>query len=136
MHLFPATKDTPEALAYSLKLVETLQQKGLSEESFEFSKKSLVNKSGFMYNSPKKRVENTLLEKTLGLPDGFMKSYGPRLKKVDLEDVNTALARFLKPSQMAIAVLGTSSILKDALVKATGIPMKDVSVVSYTSETE
>jgi zinc protease len=134
VHLFPAAKDTPSALAYSLKLVETLKQNGLSPEQFNFSKKSLINSAGFMYNTPKKRVENKLLERTLDLPDGFMKTFGPALSKVSLSDVNSALKGFLKPEKMAITVLGTAKDLKEPLAKAAGVPLSEVEVVSYTQE--
>lgn len=134
LHLFPAAKDTPPALATTLAMVQDLKSKGLVEQEFQFSKDSLVNSAGFMYDTPKKRVENKLLERTLNLPDGFMKSYGPELSKVTLDQVNVALARFLKPDQLAIAVLGTAKSLKAPLAQAAGVPLEQVQVVPYTQE--
>jgi zinc protease len=134
IHLFPAAKDSAEALAYSLKLAKDLKESGLTQEKFEFAKKSLVNNSGFMFNTPRKRVENKLLERTLDLPDGFMKSYGPEIQKLKYEQVNDALKRFLQPNQFAIAVLGTAKDLKAALAKAAEIPEKQIQVIPYTEE--
>jgi zinc protease len=134
VHLFPASKDTASALTLSIKLIEDLKNNGITEQQFEFAKQGLVKKSGFMFNTPKKRVENTLLEKTLNLPEGFMKSYGPELQKVSFSDVNRALKDFLKPENLAISVLGTAKDLKEALAKAAGTPGNQVEVVSYTAD--
>lgn len=133
-HLFPAEKDTAAALEHTLKLVSDLKEKGLTAEQFKFAKRSLINSAGFMYNTPKKRVENRLLEKTLDLPDKFMETFGEELEDVELSDVNSALKKFLLPDQMAISVLGTARNLKPALAKAAGVPMDQVEVVSYTAE--
>jgi zinc protease len=134
VHLFPAAKDTPDALAYSLKLVSDLQKNGIPQERFDFAKRSLVNSAGFIYNTPKKRVENTLLEKTLDLPDGFMKSFGPQIEKLSLSEVNEALKNFLKPDRVSIAVLGTAKSLKEPLAKAAGVPLEQVEVIPYTAD--
>ncbi|MCM2277655.1 MAG: insulinase family protein [Oligoflexia bacterium] len=133
-HLFPASKYTPEALGHTLQMVQDLKAKGITSEEFEFARRSLVNSSGFMYNTPKKRVENKLLERTLELPDGFMKSYGAELSKVSLESVNRALADFLRPEILTITVLGTASSLKAPLAKAAGVAEDKVEVVPYTEE--
>lgn len=134
VHLFPASKDAAAALAESLKLIDELKKTGIKAEEFEFSKQSIVNSAGFMYNTPRKRVENKLLEKTLDLPDGFMKSYGPEIAKVQLPDVNSSLAKFLKPNQLAISVLATAKDLKPALSKAAGVSEDAVIVAPYTQE--
>jgi predicted Zn-dependent peptidase len=93
-----------------------------------------VNGAGFNYDTPKKRVENALLERTLDLPDGFMKTYGPQLSKVTLEQVNAAMRDYLKPSQLSIAVVGTAAQLKEPLAKAAGVPVSEVVVESYMKE--
>jgi zinc protease len=133
-HLFPASKDTPAALERSLEMVRELREKGITQEEFAFAKQSLVNSAGFMYNTPQKRVENRLLERTLDLPDGFMKSYGPRLENVTLAQVNSALKEYLQPDRMAITVLGTAKDLKGPLAKAAGLGEDRVTVVPYTQE--
>jgi len=134
VHLFPASKDTPNALTHSLKLLEDLKNNGIPLSQFELAKRSLINKSGFIYNTPRKRVENTLLEKTLNLPTDFMKSYGNELQKVSLADVNMALKSFIKPENLAISVLGTASELKQSLTQAAGVSESQVEVVSYSED--
>ncbi len=75
-YLFPAAQYTPEALAHVLSMVRDFEDKGITREEFEFAKTSLVNSSGFMYNTPSKSVENLIMEKTLDLHEGVMRSYG------------------------------------------------------------
>lgn len=133
-YFFPATKDTPDALAKGLEMISELKEKGITKEEFEFAKQSLVNSSGFMYNTPKKRVENILLERTLNLPDGFMKSYGPALAKVSHDEVNQALKSYLAPESLSILVLGTAKDLKAKLAEKSGVPEKEITVVPYSQE--
>ncbi|MDR3605976.1 MAG: pitrilysin family protein [Oligoflexia bacterium] len=133
-HLFPAAKDAPAALAETLHLIEQLKKDGITSPEFEFAQRSLVNSAGFMYNTPQKRVANTLLERTTDLPSGFMESYASRISALNREQVNAALKRFLHPEKLAMSVLGTASQLKEALTKASGVKAPDVVVVPYTEE--
>jgi zinc protease len=134
MHLYPASKDTTAALSYSLKLLSDLKTNGLTLKQFDFAKKSLLNSAGFSYNTPKKRVENKLLEKTLNLPSGFIKSTGTEIEKITLANTNLALNEFLKPKNLAISVLATSKNMKAALAKAAGVTLNEVTVVPFTQE--
>ena len=133
-HLFPASKDAPNALTETLKLVDDLRINGITQDEFAFAQRSLVNSSGFMYNTPQKRVENKLLERTLNLPDGFMISYGPELSKLTLSQVNSALKDFIQPGKVAIEVLGTAKDLKGPISQAAGVSPAQVVVQPYTEE--
>lgn len=133
-HLFPASRDSAPALAETLKLIAQMKAAGVTADEFTFAQTSLVNKSGFMYNTPAKRVENALLEKTLDLPTGFMKSYGPEISKVTRAQVNDAIEKFLRPDNLAITVVGTASELKEPLAKAAGVPVDQVEVKPYTQD--
>ncbi|MEO5969115.1 MAG: pitrilysin family protein [Bdellovibrionia bacterium] len=134
MHLYPASKDTVAALSYSLKLISDLKTKGLTEKQFNFARTSLLNSAGFTYNTPKKRVENKLLERTLNLPTGFIKSFGTEIEKVTMANTNSALSLFLKPTNLAVSVLSTSKNLKEGLAKAAGVALKDVKIIPFTQE--
>lgn len=134
MFYFPAAKDTPDALATGLRMIEDLKKNGLSAEEFQFAQSSLVNSAGFMYNTPAKRVENTLLERTLDLPRGFMKTYGEKLGAVTLPRVNAALKAYLQPDRLSILVLGTAKQLREGVAKAAGVDPKDVQVVGFKKE--
>ncbi len=132
--IFPKSTDTPEALAYTLGMIRNLKKGGITAEELSFAKDSLINSAGFTYNTPKKRVENKLLERTLDLPDGFMRSYAPELAKLSLNDVNSAVEQYFKPDQMAVSVLGTAKDLKAPMAKALGIKEEQIQVVPYTQE--
>ncbi len=133
-YLFPAAKDTPDALAYTLKMIQDVHDKGITKEEFNFAQQSLVNSSGFLYNTSAKRVENKLNERTLGLPDGFMKSYGSRISQVELSQVNEALKTFLLPDRLSIVVLATAKDMKAKIAKAAGIREDQIKVVPYNQE--
>ena len=134
VHLFPAAQDAAAALAYTLKLLEDIKKNGISQEQFEFAQKSLINSSGFIYNTPKKRVENTLLEKTLQLPSGYMRSFASHIQQVKLNEVNDSLKELIQPDHFSISVLGTAGNLKDALIQASQVKPEQVSIVPYTQE--
>jgi zinc protease len=108
-HLFPASKYTPEALALTLSMIEDLKNGGIRADELEFARRSLVNGAGFLFNTPRKRVENRLLELTLDLPEGFFRAYGPRIAQVTRDQVNEALRKFLLPGQLTLTVVGTAN---------------------------
>lgn len=133
-HLFPASKDTANALQKTVELVEELQQNGITQEEFSSTKRSLINQSRFLYNTPSKRIENSITEKTLDLPEGFIRSFDKNLEKVTLDEVNSALKRFIQPNQLTITVLGTAKELLPGLAQATKIEEKNIQVKSYLED--
>jgi zinc protease len=130
----PASKDSGAALKYGLGMVAELRDKGISQAEFQFARDSLINGAGFMYNTPKKRVENRILERMLELPDGFMASYAEKFAQLTLDDVNRSLKEFLHPDQLAIAVVATAAEMKGPLAEAAGLPADQVRVVPYTED--
>ncbi|MEN9722558.1 MAG: hypothetical protein RJB38_544 [Pseudomonadota bacterium] len=134
VYLFPAEKDTPAALAHTLGMIETLQREGISEQEFTIAKTSSINGAAFLNDTPKKRMENRILEETLNLPRGFFKDLSKNLRSVSRTDVNRALSRFLDPSKLTITVLGTAKNLKSALAEKAGVAEERVVVVPYTAD--
>ncbi len=133
-YTFPATKDTPSAIALVDTMLRDFQAKGITEEEYQFSRDSLINSAGFSFNTPGKRVENLLLEKTLGLPDGFMKSYAENLAKTDRAGVNAAVKQFLRPDKMKVLILGTAKDLKSKVAESLKVSESEIKVVPYTKE--
>jgi zinc protease len=134
VHLFPAEKDTPAALATTLAMIDELRGNGISEKEFALAKQSSINSAAFINDTPKKRIENRILEETLQLPQGFFSGLAKNLEKVRLADVNQALSRFITPDRLTISILGTASRLKKDLADKAGIPADKVVVVPYTAE--
>lgn len=133
-YTFPATKDTPSSIALIDSMIRDFREKGITSEEYQFARDSLINSAGFTYNTPGKRVENLLLEKTLGLPDGFMKSYAENIAKTTPEGVNTSIKNFIKPDQMKILVLGTAKDLKAKVATSLKVPETEIQVIPYTKE--
>ena len=46
----------------------------------ELSKDSLINGAGFSYNTVQKRMENSITERTIGLPDGFIRGTADQIR--------------------------------------------------------
>jgi zinc protease len=133
-YTFPAAKDTEGALGLVSQMLRDWKEKGITPEEYAFAKASLINSAGFTYNTPAKRVENILLEKTLDLPDGFMKTYAKNLEKVSIDDANRVVRDYIDPDKMSVMVLGTAKDLKPKVAKALGAQESEIRVVPYTRE--
>jgi len=135
MSLMPKTGDTAPALKEAIRLADELRTSGITDEEFKLARSSLVNGSAFMANTPEKRVENRILEVTLGLPSGFMNSWQGELKKLEKNEISAALKTYMSPADYSIVVLGTATpaLLKD-IADAAGIPEKEIRIVKYTEE--
>ena len=133
-YTFPATKDTAPAIGLVLKMMDDFKTKGVTPEEFEFNKTSQLKSIPFSYNTPRKRIDNAILERTLDLPTGYMKSFGPEIEKLTLADVNAAAASFYDTSKVAITVLGTSAKIKDDVAAAAGMKPEQAQVIDYRNE--
>ncbi len=133
-HLFPASKDTAAAVELSLKMIQDLKSNGITESEFDFAKKSLINNSGFNYNTPQKRLSNHMMEYVLELSPGYFENLAARLTPITLPQVNQALSEVITPDRLTVSVLGTSSQIKSALAKAVQIPENKIQVVPYNKE--
>ncbi|NDG85510.1 MAG: insulinase family protein [Proteobacteria bacterium] len=131
---FPKNADTPPAIKEALGMIATLKEKGISEEEFDASRKSILNSAGFTYSTPAKRMENRLTEVIFGLPEGYFRDYADRIRKISRDDVNTALKKFIEPSRMMVGIVATAKTSKAGIAKALGIPEKDIEVQSYQKE--
>ncbi len=131
---FPKNADTPAAIREALRMIEDLGKKGLTEQEFENSKKSLLNGAGFNFNTPAKRMENRLTEILFGLPDGYFRDFANRLSGITREQVNSALAAFVRPDRLMVGLVGTAKISKAAIAKALEIPESRIEVQNYQKE--
>jgi zinc protease len=133
-HLFPAEKDLPAALGLTWKLLEQLKNEGITKEAFEFAQQSLVQRAGFMYNTPQKRMENRLQEQIFGLPLGFVRTFAESLQKVSYRQVCEVWKDFLNTDHLVMVVVATSDRVKAALSSELGIALDQIEVVPYTAE--
>ncbi len=131
---FPKNGDTPAAIKEALSLIRELKAKGLTQKEFDFAKQSMINGSGFSYNTPAKRMDNRMTEILFGLPQGYMKDTANRLEKLTLADVNQAIKSFLNPDHMMIGLVGTASVSRTDIAKALEIPENQIEVQDYMKE--
>ncbi len=130
-HFFPKNQDLEVSLSYFLKMLNDLEESGITAQEYEFNKNAIINGSGFKYNTAKKRNENTILEETLHLPPRFMRSYARRTKKVSLKKANHAIKDFLGKSNELILILGTADQLKPQIAKALKIKEKEIEIFPF-----
>jgi zinc protease len=129
---FPKNADTPPAIKEALHMVTELRDHGISQQEFDAAKKSMVNSSGFNFNTPAKRMENMMVEKIFGLPPGYHKDTARRIQALTLQDVNNAFRSFIQPDHLMVGVVGTASISRGPIAKELGIPEKSVEVLDYS----
>jgi zinc protease len=131
--LMPKTTDAAAALKQTLQMVDELKQAGVTDAEFDQAKNSLVNGTAFMGNTQEKRLENEVLETTLNLPSGFMKTWQSEIRKVSRSQVNTALKDFIQPEEMTIVVLGTATPqFLEAIANASQVKKDEIKVIRYT----
>ena len=133
-YTFPATKDTPDAVVKMVSMISDWKEKGITPAEMDFNQKSQVNSAGFMFNTPKKRVENILLERSLHLPDGFFRTYGPETAKLDLASVNKAVSEVINPPVLSIFVLGTAKELRPRLAAALKVKESEIQVIPFNRD--
>jgi len=134
VHLFPAEKDTASALAHTLRMIEELRQNGITVEEFRLAKQSSINSAAFINDTPKKRVENRIIEKTLGLENDFFSTFSDRLEKVTHSEVNQALKEFLKPENLTISILGTADRIRSGVAQGAGVTPESLKIVPYQED--
>lgn len=115
MSAVPSNKDTASCLELMVKLYEDFAKKGITKKEFAFARTSLLNQSAFLQDTLRKRLENRVTEKILGLPAGYYDSYVKRLKKVTHAQVVKAIKCQADPKRMFALVLGSAESLEDAL---------------------
>jgi zinc protease len=134
MGFFPKNEDTPAAIAYSLKMLKDWKKNGITEKEFEFTRSSQMKSASFNTNTPKKRLENRLIEVLYSLPQGYFANEAERLEELELEEVNSAISSTLQGDGLLIGVLATASISRDAIAKELGIAPSAIEVIDYRTE--
>lgn len=129
VYFSPKNQDTLNALALVDSMIQDLGRIGVRREEFDLMKTSLVEKSGFNFNTSLKRVENTLLEISLGLPIGYLKDFYTRIEKTSYEQTNSALKATIKPQELVVMVLGTAAPLKDKIKEVLKLQESDVTII-------
>ena len=129
-----ANKDGVAALELALDMIKDLGAQGVTPEEFEFAKRSIINNAAFNFDTPRKRLENAILEQSLGLAPGFFKLLALETEKVNYGEVQAAVKNYFDSSRLKIGVMGSTNSLKEPLTQAARISNpKLVHQASYLS---
>jgi predicted Zn-dependent peptidase len=79
-------------------------------------------------------MENRLTEILFGLPDGYFRDFANRLSGITREQVNAALAAFIRPDRLMVGLVGTAKISKPEIAKTLGLPEARIEVQNYQKE--
>ncbi len=120
MHLFPKNADTAPAIDLTIKLFEKWIKTGITNEEYDYAKKSLVNNSPFNYDTPKKRLENSIQEYLNNFPRNYYKNWSDFISEVNHSDIQPALTETFKPENLTLVVVGDASKLKSSIEKIPG----------------
>ncbi len=133
MWTFPKAEDAAPCIELELRLLEEFWQAGISEEELGWAKRYLVQSQAFASDTAAKRVGLTLDELLNDLPTGYHQAFVSRLQEVTLEQANAAIQNRISLKHLLVVVVGTHSVIGEAVREA--IPNLDVdSVVPFDTE--
>jgi zinc protease len=116
----PSRADAPACLELELELLEVLRRDGLTSEELTFTKNYLARSHAFEIDTARKRVHQRLEEALYDLPEGYHSTYLERLAKLELDEVNQALAKRTPFEDLVVAVVATDADSGAALETALG----------------
>lgn len=130
---FPKAGDAAACIALELEMLESFCEKGLKPAELSWAKRYLVRSHAFSVDTAAKRVGMKLDAELYGLPTGYYTRYVDHLKAVTLEQANLAVKTRLSVEDLLITVVGTESVVGDAIRAA--IPrLASSDVVPYDAE--
>ena len=133
MWTFPKSEDAAACLKLELEMLSEWVEKGVTEKELRSAKNMLTRSYAFMVDTASKRLGLALDEILYDLPPGYYASYPKHVADTSLDEVNAALRRRLDPTNLVVALVGTSDrVLAD--VQAV-MPDATTEVIPFDSET-
>jgi zinc protease len=130
---FPKASDAAPCIELELGMLEAFCAKGLKPAELSWAKRYLVRSHAFSIDTAAKRVGMKLDAELYGLPPGYYERYVEHLKAVTLEQANQAVRERLTVDDLLVVVVGTASVVGDAVRGA--IPkLVSSDVVAYDAE--
>ena len=114
----PANADTTPALDLAVRIVEELQQTGVTPPELRFAKDFLKGQHRFALETADRELALRMRAAQLGLPPGDVDSWPARVEAVDLRTVNRVLKEQLHPEHLVAVVVGAGKTLKGKLEAA------------------
>lgn len=129
---YPAAKDTIAALGLGLQMQRTLCEDGVSQDEVEFARSYLVSHFPFRLQTPKRRLDETMHNRLLDLPEDTTERYTQRVGAVTREAANAAVRRQLKYTDLDVVMVCTAEPMREAIEAMEEVD--DVSVFAYDSD--
>jgi zinc protease len=130
---FPKAADAAACIALELELLQSFRNDGLKKSELNWAKRYLVRSHAFAIDTAAKRVGLKLDTALYDLPPGYYESYIETLRGITLEQANEAVKLRLSDENLVITVVGTESVVGQAVRDA--IPnLASTNVVRYDAE--
>jgi zinc protease len=130
---FPKAEDCAPCITLQLQLLEAWHQDGITQAELDAVKSYLTRSHAFNIDTCGKRAGLALDEILYDLPPGYYKDYVARINAVTVEQANRAIQNRIHPQNLLITVVGTESLIGDAVRQA--IPnLASSEIVSYDTD--
>jgi zinc protease len=133
MWTFPKADDAAACMALELEMLSEFWKNGITAEELSWAKRYLSQSHAFSCDTAAKRLGLELDEIVSDLPRGHYAQFVSRIGDVTLEQCNQAVRSRLSLEDLTIVVVGTHSVIGDAVKRV--IPdLADDRVVPFDTE--
>ncbi|MBR9777061.1 MAG: insulinase family protein [Cytophagales bacterium] len=103
--------------------IRNLKENGIKEEELTMAKANLSGRFGRSLENPNTIATFAINIDRYNLPEDFYSNYLQRLDALTVEDINQVAAKYLKPENMYITVVGNGAEIKEGLAQFGEISM-------------
>lgn len=115
---FPKAEDCAPCIALQLQMLEAWHQDGITQAELDAVKSYLTRSHAFNVDTCGKRAGLALDEIIYDLPPGYYKDYVARINAVTVEQANRAIQNRIHPQNLLVTVVGTESLIGEAVRQA------------------
>jgi zinc protease len=115
MWTFPKAEDAGPCLRLELDMLRELREKGVTKQELSWAKRYLVRSHAFAIDTAAKRVGLALDQALYDLPEAYYSRYLEHVQAVTLEQANASLQNRLSVDDLLVTVVGTNSLIGDAV---------------------
>ncbi len=112
---FTRTEKVKETLSESIEIVKRFKESGISPEELQSAQNYLLGSFPQVIETPEVLAINLMLLDLYGVEKDYLERYEYYVRRVDVEDVNEALRKYIHPEKMQILVFGGDKKLEKSL---------------------
>jgi zinc protease len=131
--VFPSLDQTPETLALVLRLWREWIDHGLTDDEIAFARGYLASSFAFHVATPEDRLDLALALRVCDLPLDYAHTAVRRIQAVTVGEVRDAMARRLRPNDLAITIVTTANALRPMLSRQKDLPDLEIETLPYDS---